>query len=343
MFLAGLLHGVDANIIAPVSRPAKTKTAERRKARAISPSPDVRRPSAKKAKVVDDRVAPPTPGDDDVSFMPMSDGVDAADDALMSDPLPSSPMVKAVDRKAQAKAEAEEEDDTMEVAHAGAVTAASVNLSAIRQVKKIVKPDPYPSPVNSSPVKAGDGAVDPSSWNEINQKLNVVSSSPGEVRSVGKIDYQDAIEEDGSLNFFWTDYTEVYGSLCLFGKVLNKKTNSYVSCFVKVDNILRKLFFLPRQHRTRNGEEASEEVEMMDVYSEVDAIMTKMNVSMYKIKACTRKYAFELPDVPKEAQYFKLLYPYTSPYPLYTSARRVGVRAGQRLLTQPPQQNPRSR
>ena len=50
----------------------------------------------------------------------------------------------------------------------------------------------------------------------------------------------------------------------------------------------------------------------MDVYSEVDEIMTRMKVDMHKIKACTRKYAFELPDVPKEGQYLKLLYPYTS-------------------------------
>lgn len=85
-----------------------------------------------------------------------------------------------------------------------------------------------------------------------------------------KIDHKDAIEADGSLNFFWTDYTEINGSLCFFGKVLNKKTQEYVSCFVKVDNILRKLFFLPREHHLRGGEETDESVEMMDVYNEVD-------------------------------------------------------------------------
>lgn len=125
------------------------------------------------------------------------------------------------------------------------------------------------------------------------------------------MDPKDAIEADGSLNFFWTDYVEINGSLCLFGKVLDKKRKSYVSCFVKVDNILRKLYFLPRK-RVHDGEESGEEVGMTDVYGEVDDMMTKMNVGIYKIKKCSRKYAFELPDVPREAEYLKLLYPYTS-------------------------------
>jgi len=276
---------------------------------------------SKKVKIVDDRL-PPTPvadtfmDDDDDGFAPPADLNDEhlPGDVPMSDPLPSSPTAKAAERKAQPKIEVveEEEDDMMEVAHTGAITAASVNLSGSRPPKKVLKAEPYPSPANSSPTKAPEAAVDSSSWNAINRKLNVVSSSPTDVRSVGKIDYKDAVEEDGSLNMFWTDYTEVNGSLCLFGKVLNKKTKSYVSCFVKVDNILRKLYFLPREHRVQDGEETSEEVEMMDVYTEVDAMMTKMNVGMYKIKACTRKYAFELPGIPKEAQYMKLLYPYTS-------------------------------
>lgn len=233
----------------------------------------------------------------------------------MSDPAPSSPAAKVAQRKAQIKIEAEDEDeDMMEVAHAGAINTASVNMTSSRPVKKILKPRPYPSPGSSSPVKAVDASVDSSSWNSLTERLNVVSSTPTETRGIGKIDYKDAIEGDGSLNFFWTDYTEINGSLCLFGKVLNKKTRSYVSCFVKVDNILRKLYFLPREQRVRDGEETGEEVEMMNVYDEVDDIMTKMNVGMYKIKACTRKYAFELPGVPKEAQYMKLLYPYTSEF-----------------------------
>jgi DNA polymerase alpha subunit A len=159
------------------------------------------------------------------------------------------------------------------------------------------------------------------SWNAVTEKLNVVSNClANDSRTFGKLDYKNAIEEDGSLRMFWTDYTEVNSSLCLFGKVQNKRNGSFVSCFVKVDNILRKLFFLPRTYRQRHGRDTTEEVEMKDVYEEVDELMSKMNVGMHKIKPCLRKYAFELPDVPKEADYLKLLYPYNS------MSRRLGLK-----------------
>jgi DNA polymerase alpha subunit A len=322
-FLADLLGEVDTNIPTPIPRVSKKRerSVDRpRRARVVSPPPETRRPSAKKTKVTDDRLLPsPTAEDtymDDDAFLPSFDDEPVAAEAPTSDAIaPSSPMAKAAERKSQSKVQPHEDedvDDLMEVAHARTITTASVNLSASR-VKKIIKPDPYPTPANSSPPDATPNGVDSSSWNQINDKLNLVSSPQTETRSVGKIDYRDCIEEDGSLNMFWTDYTEVNGNLCLFGKVLNKKSKTYVSCFVKVDNILRKLYFLPREHRFQDGEETSEEVGMMDVYSEVDTLMTKMNVGMYKSKPCTRKYAFELPGIPKQAQYLKLFYPYNKP------------------------------
>jgi DNA polymerase alpha subunit A len=38
--------------------------------------------------------------------------------------------------------------------------------------------------------------------------------------------------------------------------------------------------------------------------------MKRFQVASFKSKACKRKYAFELPDIPKEAEYLKVLYPY---------------------------------
>jgi DNA polymerase alpha subunit A len=238
-------------------------------------------------------------------------------DLLLDDPQPSSPVAKAVERKSHVfvKAEEEDEEDLMEVAQADGITIESVNKSGIRPVPKIKKMDAYPSPVSSSPTRPPTEQVDASVWNNVTDKLNVINSSQStESASFGKLDHNDAIEEDGSLRMFWTDYTEVNGSLCLFGKVQDKKTGSFVSCFVKVDNILRKLFFLPRQYRQRHGRDTTEEVDMKDVYEEVDEMMGKMRVGMHKIKPCTRKYAFELPDVPKEGDYLKLLYPYSSKF-----------------------------
>ncbi|RSL50374.1 hypothetical protein BHE90_016290 [Fusarium euwallaceae] len=318
-FLTDLLGEVDNNIPAPAVRISNIeRSGGRRKARALSPAPE---PIPKKKKTLDTRLPSPLPpaADDDDGFMPpaaddISD-LETADIPMSEGPAPSSPAAKVAQRKAQVKQEPkdDEDDDMMEVAHAGTIAATSVNLTSSRPIKKIIKAESYPTPASSSPVKPNGTAVDSTSWNALTERLNVVSSSPTETKGIGKIDHKDAVEEDGSLNFFWTDYMDINGSLCLFGKVLNKKTRSYVSCFVKVDNILRKLYFLPRQHRVQGGEETGEEVEMTNVYDEVDEIMTKMKVGMYKIKACTRKYAFELPGVPKEAQYMKLLYPYNKP------------------------------
>ena len=334
--MADLLGEVDANVPAPSSRPSRKRdrSAERRKpARALSPPREPRQPATKKTKMLDGSASSPLPSsdvpmpvpddDDDDLALPMEDEpAAAAADVPMSDPAPSSPAAKVAERRTQPTTGAafddygdddDDDDDMMEVAHAGAVAATSVNLSASRQIKKVIKTEPLPAPASSSPAKGPEAAVDAAAWNGINEKLNVVNSSQPEARSMGKMDYRDAIEPDGSLHMFWTDYTEVNGSLCLFGKVLNKKTDHYVSCFVKIDNILRKLYFLPRKHRVRRGVETTEQVEMMDVYGEVDGIMTGLKTPMFKIKTCQRKYAFELPDIPTDGEYLKLLYPYTRP------------------------------
>ena len=232
---------------------------------------------------------------------------------MMSDPLPSSPIAKAVERKNKVQIkEEQEDDDIMDVAEAiGSASAPmkSVNMAGRRPAPKVMKQQ-LPSPENSSPPLPAVADVDASSWNDVTNKLNVVSSPSSDTHIFGKMKPQDAIEEDGSLRMFWLDYTEINGSLCLFGKVKHKGTGKYLSAFVKVDNILRKMFFLPRATRYRNGKETDEQVEMMHVYEEVDALMSKMKVETRKVKPCMRKYAFELPGVPKEGEYLELLYPY---------------------------------
>ena len=317
--MADLLGEIDTNI--PCRRPASSmkavKSASRRKTRVLSPSltADHKTYSAKAQDppAVARLNTPPLDTsfhEDDSLFCGIDDG-----DVPMSDPVPSSPISKAVERKNLVKAE-EEEDDTMEVSRVvgdRAIKTASINLSGTRPAPKIQKA-PYPTPGSSSPSgPSSDPVIDASAWNDVTAKLNVLSSQGPETVSPGKLKVEDAIEEDGSLRMFWTDYTEVNGSLCLFGKVKDKSTDSYVSAFVKVDNILRKLFFLPRTYKHRNGRETSEEIEMGDVYQEVDELMTRFRVGMHKIKSTSRKYAFELHNIPKEADYLKLMYPYDKP------------------------------
>lgn len=58
----------------------------------------------------------------------------------------------------------------------------------------------------------------------------------------------------------------------------------------------------------------SEEITMSDVYEEVSNVLDKCRINSWKSKPCSRKYAFELPDIPRESDYLKVLYPYTSKY-----------------------------
>lgn len=316
--MAGLLGEVDVNV--PSRMPPKTvKTANRRKTRVLSPPISqehklaLPKPSdgRQTAHLLNTPPLEPADGDND-DYM---GGIDD-DDCLPNDAVHSSPTTNAIDRKGQQHVKVEEdEDDSMEVAQAignHKIKFASVNMSGSRPAPKIVKAPTYPTPASSSPTRPPAEVVDASAWNDVTSKLNVLSSQEAQTNNFGKLKVEDATEEDGSLRFFWTDYTEVNGSLCLFGKVKDKWSGAYVSAFVKIDNILRKLYFLPRTYRQKHGRDTSTEVEMGDVYQEVDEIMTRFRVGMHKIKPCSRRYAFELADIPKEADYLKLMYPYGS-------------------------------
>lgn len=168
-------------------------------------------------------------------------------DTLMSDaPIPpSSPTAKAIERKKPLPEDEEEEDDlaVAQVQGHSGIRDRKVNISASRPVKAA----PLPNPGASSPMRAQE--IDSSAWISVTQGLNVMPMP--ETTSMGKLAPQDAVEEDGSIKMFWMDYTEVNGALMLFGKVMDKRTKKYVSAFLKVDGMMRNLFFLPREHRMR--------------------------------------------------------------------------------------------
>jgi DNA polymerase alpha subunit A len=242
---------------------------------------------------------------DDIPFIPPADD----DDTPMSDaPIqPSSPAAKAAERKRPDSEDDEEEFTVAEIKGNKNIQTAKVNITSSRPVK----PVPLPTPGASSPTKAP--AIDSSAWTNVSGGLNVIESSPAlDKVSFGKLAAQDAAEDDGSVNMFWLDYSESNGSLLLFGKVKDKRSDKYVSAFLKVDGIMRNLLFLPREHRQRFGEDSDEEVQMEDVYQEVSDIMAKHIIDGFKTKPASRKYAFELAGIPREGDYLKVLYPYTS-------------------------------
>ncbi|KAA8909113.1 hypothetical protein FN846DRAFT_635349 [Sphaerosporella brunnea] len=298
-FLDDLLGEFDTSAPTVSVKKVKLEQLPARRNRKLSPP----RAAAKKFQM---RSSPPPIddfGDDDI---PLAAAVMDDDDTPMSDaPIPpSSPAAKAADRKM--KIEEHDDDDDFAVAEIKGnknIRAAKVNLTSSRPAKAL--------PAPATPKKA-TATVNSSAWTEVSGGLNVVVPTPASV-SLGKVSYEDAAEEDGSIKMFWLDYTEANGSLILFGKVKDKRSGKYVSAFLKVDGIMRNLFFLPREHRVRNGKETDEEVQMSEVYEEVSEIMEKHKFDGFKTKPTTRKYTFELPGVPREGDYLKVLYPYSKP------------------------------
>ena len=89
------------------------------------------------------------------------------------------------------------------------------------------------------------------SWLSVHAALTVADDTLGtlsEHKSSGA-SKTSALEEDGSLRFYWLDYLELEGKVYFIGKVLDKQTSSYVSCCVTVEGLQRNIYVLPRDRR----------------------------------------------------------------------------------------------
>ncbi|KAI5952887.1 POL1 [Candida jiufengensis] len=144
-------------------------------------------------------------------------------------------------------------------------------------------------------------------------KANTLSSSPSKptyakfANHTDKLEQEKISDESGSFKMFWMDYAEVENSLLLFGKI-QTKDGSLVSGVVQINGLCRELFILPRK-TTADGEEVTTD----DVLEEITPFfMDNYKLDTLKAKAETKKYAFELADIPKEAEYLKVLLPYNT-------------------------------
>lgn len=134
-------------------------------------------------------------------------------------------------------------------------------------------------------------------------KANVLQLSPirGSTEAVGnkpKV-LQNAVTQDGSFKMFWIDYSVADNTLLLYGKILTNE-GKLVSGVVQVNDIHRELYFLPK-----------EGYDVKEVYEDVvPTLQQTFELSMIKAKPETMKYAFEIPDIPQETEYLKVLLPF---------------------------------
>ncbi|KAG0046869.1 DNA-directed DNA polymerase alpha catalytic subunit pol1 [Gryganskiella cystojenkinii] len=154
---------------------------------------------------------------------------------------------------------------------------------------------------------------DNQNWMTVDDNLNqTYAETKTETDSPTDVQESNIKEEDGTLRMYWLDACEVRGVVYLFGKVLQRSTDTYVSCCVVVQNLERNLYVLPRTHRMdKQGNETTVEVDLADVLNEFQDICTSHRVTKALYKNVNRKYAFELPGIPTVAEYLKVIYNYS--------------------------------
>nr|KAJ3417157.1 DNA polymerase alpha catalytic subunit [Polyrhizophydium stewartii] len=153
-------------------------------------------------------------------------------------------------------------------------------------------------------------------WKDVKGAVTLQSSQgeSGSSISESSASAQSMCAEDGSLNLYWFDCIEKGDIVYLFGKAFHPVLDRFVSCCVAVKNIQRNLFVLPRATKLDDsGSPTDQPVDMADVYNEFDEIRRKYRITEFASRPVTRKYAFELPNIPSESDYLKVVYPFSQP------------------------------
>lgn len=183
------------------------------------------------------------------------------------------------------------------------------------RVKKelVIKQEPTPVTIPPPKLSTSHSKVlkeEPPSWLAVHAALTSAPEETigGSTSNLPSSKVQ-ALEEDGTLRFFWLDYQEENGVVFLIGKVLDKSTGRYVSASVSIQGIQRNLFVLPRPRQMDGEYETDITPSQMNVFKDVDAVRKQWNIKKWKAKWVRRSYAFGEPDVPtEETEWLKVVY-----------------------------------
>ncbi|KAI0461170.1 hypothetical protein LJB42_001186 [Komagataella kurtzmanii] len=148
-------------------------------------------------------------------------------------------------------------------------------------------------------------AADADSSSSPTRSRSIMTSSPSKVTKLGGTDLSE-----GPVLMYWLDYVEVNHKLLLFGKV-RTSSGALVSAMVQVGGVHREIYILPR---SSYRSDSSAPCGPMDVHEEITPLLLeKYGLKSIRAKPVTMKYAFELPGVPSEADYLKILLPHDTP------------------------------
>lgn len=122
------------------------------------------------------------------------------------------------------------------------------------------------------------------SWLKVYDSLTVSEPLGGGVSKSATSAAVQALEDDGTLRFFWLDYLEHEGKLYFVGKVRDRANGgAWASACVTVENLQRNLFVLPRERRVEerdwsdNEDEDDEDDEEMDEDARTERKLEKMH------------------------------------------------------------------
>ncbi|KAM7543005.1 hypothetical protein Aperf_G00000016260 [Anoplocephala perfoliata] len=130
--------------------------------------------------------------------------------------------------------------------------------------------------------------------------------------SFAELDFSEASaiadDESSALRFFWLDAYEDaknQGVVFLFGKIpCRSDPTGFCSCCIRVKDLERCVFFLLRPDT---------EYSVKEVIEELRELSGQWKIEKFECKPTTKKYCFDLPDVPSEAEYLEVRYSATYP------------------------------
>ncbi|KAI3654051.1 hypothetical protein MP228_000770 [Amoeboaphelidium protococcarum] len=118
------------------------------------------------------------------------------------------------------------------------------------------------------------------------------------------------------LFMYWLDaYEGQSGVVYLFGKVYDSIQKQFISCCLTVNDIERSVYLLPRPFVVdKNGvQQDDEEVTLESLWQEVDGVMTRKKIGKWSMNTVSKKYAFEVPEIPAEGEWVEVSYGYNYP------------------------------
>lgn len=111
----------------------------------------------------------------------------------------------------------------------------------------------------------------------------------------------------------WEDPVRIPGEVFLFGKLPGKNNTDSKSICVRVEDIKRVLFLLPREYMLDpiTKEKTKQKVELTDVYKEFEEVIsTEIGVEEFRSKRVTKNFAYHPIgiDVPEVCEYIEIHY-----------------------------------